>query len=215
MKLRPPTSSFFLLAFSLTIPFTTAILPVIGFGPGNKQDPFTSPELSMQNPHKSDKLPTFQSADDQPMVSDKLSVQRDVSIFADIVRGVPNVLERLEDKNLNTTVLAPLNSAMARLPRKPWEDPDPENNVQGAFAGLSGEKRAAANLERFAKAHMIPVSPFKENEKVQTLEGGTIWWSTEDGVPKIFPGGIPVKEIKLSVPNGQVWTLSGVVNYAR
>ncbi|KAJ6257827.1 hypothetical protein Dda_7616 [Drechslerella dactyloides] len=215
MKLRAPAS--LLLAFSLTLPLATALLPVIGFGPRNEQDPFDSPELRMQNPESSkpNNLPSSQAAGDVPIVSDSLSVQREVSIFAETVRGVHVVEERLDDKNLNTTVLAPLNSAMARLPRKPWEDPDPENNVQGAFAGLDGEKRAASNLERFAKAHMIPVSPFNENEKVQTLEGTTVWWSTVDGVPKIFPGGIPVKEIKRSVPNGQVWTIAGVINYAR
>ncbi|KAF3920872.1 hypothetical protein ABW21_db0205027 [Orbilia brochopaga] len=213
MKFRAPAS--LLLAFFLSLSFTTAILPVVGFGEGNEQDPFDSPELRMQHPQKDTNLPTYQAADETAMVSDKLSVKRDVSIFADIVRGVSSVIERLEDKNLNTTVLAPLNSAMAQLPRKPWEDPDPDNNVQGAFSGLSGEKRAAANLERFAKAHMIPVSPFNENEKVQTLEGETIWWAMEDGVAKIFPGGIEVKEIMVSVPNGQVWTLTKVVNYSR
>ncbi|KAF3092678.1 hypothetical protein TWF706_008980 [Orbilia oligospora] len=150
-----------------------------------------------------------------PIVSDALSVQRDVSIFSEIVRGLTNhqILDRLEDKGQNTTVLAPLNSAMRALPRKPWEDPDPRNNVEGAFFGHEGEKKAAANLERFVKAHVVPVSPFKENEKVQTLEGTTVWWTTENGITKLYPGGIEVKEVKNPVPNGQIWTLKGVVPY--
>ncbi|EWC45181.1 hypothetical protein DRE_06069 [Drechslerella stenobrocha 248] len=202
-------SSSRLLVFSLLgSSIASALLPAIGFGRNNQQDPFSSPELNMDKSHKGE------PPADVPIVSDSLSVQRDVSIFADILRGVSSAIERLENKGINTTVLAPLNSVMARLPRKPWEDPDPSNNVEGAFAGLDGENRAAANLERFVKAHMIPVSPFKENEKVDTLGGTTIWWSTENGVTKIFPGGIEVKEVKNSVPNGQVWTLTGVINYS-
>ncbi|KAF3905583.1 hypothetical protein AA313_de0208277 [Arthrobotrys entomopaga] len=211
MKCRLLPSSTALVAFLLAgfyLSLVTAILPVIGWGSREQpQNPFA--EIHMET---SKKVPP--GSKDAPIVSDALSVQRDVSIFSDIVRGSSAVVQRLEDFSLNTTVLAPLNSAMKALPRKPWEDPDPENNFQGAFAGLDGEKRAAANLERFVKAHMIPVSPFKENEKVQTLEGYTIWWSTENGVVKIFPGGIEVKEVKNSVPNGQIWTLTGVINYA-
>ncbi|EPS44647.1 hypothetical protein H072_1358 [Dactylellina haptotyla CBS 200.50] len=201
----PALLAFFLSSFFFSS-LAAAILPVTGWGsPDSPQEPFQD----MASAHKSAAGPQ-----DAPIVSDALSVQRDVSIFSDIVRGAASVYERLEDFGLNTTVLAPLNSAMRALPRKPWEDPNPDNNVQGAFAGLPGEKKAAENLERFVKAHMVPVSPFPENEKVQTLEGVTVWWTTENGITKIFPGGIEVKEVKGSVPNGQIWTLTGVINYA-
>ncbi|KAF3919723.1 hypothetical protein ABW20_dc0106990 [Dactylellina cionopaga] len=194
--------------FLLTFSFAAALLPVTGWGPSDRpQEPFLDMEAPQRGP------PTPQDTGG-PIVSDALSVQRDVSIFSEFVRGATSVLQRLEDSNLNTTVLAPLNSAIKALPRKPWEDPDMGNNVEGKFAGLDGEKRAAENLERFVKAHMIPVSPFNENEKVQTLEGVTVWWTTENGITKIYPGGIEVKEVKNSVPNGQVWTLTRVINYA-
>ncbi|KAK6541159.1 hypothetical protein TWF694_008530 [Orbilia ellipsospora] len=208
LPLLPSSTALVALSLAFYISLVAAILPVVGWGSREKpQNPFA--EIPMEAQKKLSPSPK-----DVPIVSDALSVQRDVSIFSDIVRGSSGIVQRLEDLSLNTTVLAPLNSAMKALPRKPWEDPDPENNFQGAFAGLDGEKRAAANLERFVKAHMIPVSPFKENEKVQTLEGYTIWWSTVNGVVKIFPGGIEVKEVKNSVPNGQIWTLTSVINYA-
>ncbi|KAK6330270.1 hypothetical protein TWF730_004765 [Orbilia blumenaviensis] len=198
-----------LLAFAFFIvSFAAAILPVNNFGPSrNPQDPFIDMDNSQNNPMQNT---------GGPIVSDALSVQRDVSIFSEMVRGLTDhqVLGRLEDKGQNTTVLAPLNSAMRSLPRKPWEDPDPRNNVEGAFLGHDGEKRAAENLERFVKAHIVPVSPFKENERVQTLEGVTVWWTTENGITKLYPGGIQVKEVKSPVPNGQIWTLAGVVPYA-
>ncbi|KAF3136468.1 hypothetical protein TWF569_009460 [Orbilia oligospora] len=196
------TFAFFIVSFAV------AVLPVTNFGPSkNPQNPFVDMDNSQNNPMTGDS--------GVPIVSDALSVQRDVSIFSEIVRGLTNhqILDRLEDKGQNTTVLAPLNSAMRALPRKPWEDPDPRNNVEGAFFGHEGEKKAAANLERFVKAHVVPVSPFKENEKVQTLEGTTVWWTTENGITKLYPGGIEVKEVKNPVPNGQIWTLKGVVPY--
>ncbi|KAK6504050.1 hypothetical protein TWF506_002265 [Arthrobotrys conoides] len=200
-------STLVTLAFFI-VSFAAAVLPVANFGPSkNPQNPFIDMDNSQNNPMTGDA--------GVPIVSDALSVQRDVSIFSEIVRGLTNhqILDRLEDKSQNTTVLAPLNSAMRALPRKPWEDPDPRNNVEGAFFGHEGEKKAAANLERFVKAHVIPVSPFKENEKVQTLEGTTVWWTTENGITKLYPGGIEVKEVKNPVPNGQIWTLKGVVPY--
>ncbi|KAK6505422.1 hypothetical protein TWF481_007325 [Arthrobotrys musiformis] len=198
---------FFITSFQFI--FAVAILPVVDFGPTkNPQNPFIDMDNSQDNP--------MVKSGSGPIVSDALSVQRDVSIFSDIVRGLSDhqIVDRLEDKSQNTTVLAPLNSAVKALPRKPWEDPDPRNNVEGAFFGDDGEKKAAANLERFVKAHIVPVSPFKENEKVQTLEGVTVWWTTENGITKLYPGGIEVKEVKSPVPNGQIWILTGVVPYA-
>ncbi|KAK6533091.1 hypothetical protein TWF281_007250 [Arthrobotrys megalospora] len=207
MRCQFALPTLFAFAFFI-LSLAAAVLPVTDFGPSkNPQNPFIDMDNSQNNP-------MIQDAGG-PIVSDALSVQRDVSIFSEIVRGLTNhqILDRLEDKGQNTTVLAPQNSAMKALPRKPWEDPDPRNNVEGAFLGHDGEKRAAANLERFVRAHIIPVSPFKENEKVQTLEGVTVWWTTENGITKLYPGGIEVKEVKNPVPNGQIWTLTGVVQY--
>lgn len=92
------------------------------------------------------------------------------------------VAQRLEDNHQNTTVLAPLNSAIAGLDRKPWEDPK-EYAAFGAqvYEGKDGEDRAQSNLRRFVESHVVPVSPWKEGEKVQTVAGQEVWWETKDG----------------------------------
>lgn len=69
------------------------------------------------------------------------------------------------------------------LPRKPWEDPkDYDKLGADAYEGVPGEERAQKNLKRFVEAHVVPVSPWKEGEKVDTLTGGKVWWENKDGV---------------------------------
>ena len=52
-------------------------------------------------------------------ISDVIGKERIISIFAGFTRDVESVSKRLNDNERNTTVLAPLNSAMQKLPRKP------------------------------------------------------------------------------------------------
>lgn len=66
------------------------------------------------------------------------------------------------------------------LPRKPWEDRDEEAGEE-RFDGQRGEERAKGNMRRFVEAHVVPVSPWREGEKVKTLEGGEVWWETKEG----------------------------------
>jgi len=40
-------------------------------------------------------------------------------------------------------------------------------------------------LRRFVEAHVVPVSPWKEGEKVKTLAGGEVWWESKDGVKMV------------------------------
>ena len=85
----------------------------------------------------------------------------------------------------NLTVLAPQDDAVKRLPRKPWEDPADYDKfgVEEAYAGQVGVDRAQKNLRRFVEAHVVPVSPWKEGDKVKRFsgEGGEIWWESKDG----------------------------------
>lgn len=83
---------------------------------------------------------------------------------------------------MNTTILAPLNSAIMALPRKPWEDRDEEGG--GVRAGGDENEKAKGNLKRFVEAHVVPVSPWSEGEegKMEALQGGKIWWEEKDGV---------------------------------
>ena len=112
------------------------------------------------------------------IISDVIGKQRSINIFAGFTRDLAEVSQRLENGLQNTTVLAPLNSEMQKLPRKPWEDPDDRAE---AFYGADGDARAQENLKRFVGAHIIPRSPWKEGEKVKTIGGGTLWWESKDG----------------------------------
>lgn len=110
------------------------------------------------------------------------------------------------------------------LPRKPWENKEGQGE---------DEERAKENLRRFVEAHVVPVSPWKEGVKVETLAGGEIWWEEKDGkrvvslrtlgevfewmanlCVQIQPGGIAVSAVASTVYNGEVWILKGVRNYA-
>lgn len=131
-----------------------------------------------------------------PMLSDVISIDRAISIFSGLTRSVEGVETRLEDAGQNTTVLAPGNTFIQQLPRKPWEDPDDEElaRTQGIdsaelYRGDSGEDRAARNLRRFVEAHLIGISPWnkgKENE-IKTLEGKSVWWDDDGSVRKVKP----------------------------
>ena len=92
------------------------------------------------------------------------------------------ISKRLDDPEQNTTVLAPLNSALQKLPRKPWENPkDYDEMGAEAYEEQSGEDRATSNLRHFVEAHSIPVSPWKEGEKTNSLRGEKVWWEEKDG----------------------------------
>jgi hypothetical protein len=116
------------------------------------------------------------------IISDVIQLDQSINIFAGFTRDIEPVAKRLEDGSRNTTVLAPLNSAVKALPRKPWEDPrDYAALGMNAYAGSDGEDRAHRNLRRFVEAHIIPTSPWAEGEKIESLGGGKIWWETKNG----------------------------------
>ncbi|KAH0172549.1 hypothetical protein KCU67_g1690, partial [Aureobasidium melanogenum] len=86
-------------------------------------------------------------------ISDVLGRERNINIFAGFTRDIESVSRRLEAGSHNTTLLAPLNSAITKLPRKPWEDPQDYAALgQNAYDGQSGEDRAHKNLRRFVEA---------------------------------------------------------------
>ena len=115
-------------------------------------------------------------------ISDVIGKERVINIFAGFTRDIDSISKRLDDNDQNTTVLAPLNSELQKLPRKPWEDPDDYNELGAkAYQGQSGEDRAQRNLRRFVEAHVVPVSPWKEGEKVDSIGGGKLWWEEKDG----------------------------------
>ncbi|KAI1375375.1 hypothetical protein F4677DRAFT_422642 [Hypoxylon crocopeplum] len=151
------------------------------------------------------------------LISDVMGRDRSINIFAGFARDVAPISSRLDDSSENSTVLAPLNSAVEKLPRKPWEDPkDYDALGANAYEGGDGQDRAHRNLRRFVEAHVVPVSPWPEKEKVKSLLDGDreIWWEMRDGVKVIQPDDIEVDSVAGRVGNGELWIVKGVRNYA-
>ena len=152
----------------------------------NKQAPQVN-EQPLMMPHKGDDRAA-------PMLNDIISIDRAISIFSGLTRSVEEVGARLEDESENTTVLAPKNTVITNLPRKPWEDPhdEAEASAKGTvseelYRGESGEDRAAGNLRRFVEAHLVGTSPWQKGKanQVKTLQGKTLWWEEDGGVRKV------------------------------
>ena len=162
-------------------------------------------------------------------ISDILPSQRQINIFAQLTRDISSLTSRLESSlpSSNTTLLAPLNSVMQALPRKPWEDrPDDSGSVKAQWS----EDKASENLRRFVLEHVVGVSPWEEGKEnaMQTLwseENGDvksrkIWWERRSGGSDggeerkvIMPGEIVVDRVVGRVGNGEIWSLKGVINY--
>lgn len=164
------------------------------------------------------------------ILSDVMGRDRSINIFAGLVRDVESASRRLDDAARNSTVLAPLNSAMEKMPRKPWEDPrDYDTLGTDAYEGDEGWERAQRNIRRFVEAHVVPTNPWREGEKIKAMGGeGDIWWEEKDGVKvvslpgylvrraatcgtgkltdglQIQPGNLEVASVASSVQNGQL-----------
>ncbi len=127
------------------------------------------------------------------ILSDVMGRDRSINIFAGLVRDIESVSRRLDDSSKNSTVLAPLNSAVEKLPRKPWEDPRDYSALGAdAYEGEDGQERAQRNLRRFVEAHVLPVSPWQAGEKVKPLgDDQNIWWEEKDGTRVVGISFIP------------------------
>lgn len=169
------------------------------------------------------------------IVSDILAKTPRINVFSSLTRDFDPVISRLNDNTQNTTVLAPLNSVISDLPRKPWEDPEDYERYGevNAYKGSDGQERAKRNLLRFVQAHLVPASPWAEGEEVATVGGGKVKWIKEgdkifvsdpqnwslngfqltQSLQQIEPGHIEVDTLASQVSNGEVWVLKGVINY--
>ncbi|KAG2412087.1 FAS1 domain-containing protein precursor [Aspergillus terreus] len=153
--------------------------------------------------------------DDNPVIADVLPRTRGINIFAGLTRDFESVESRLNDAKHNITVLAPRNSAIQGLPRKPWENPDDyaQFGEAAAYEGQDGQDRAKRNLKRFVDAHIVTTSPWAEGEEAETLGGDTLRWTKDGEKIYIQPGNIEVDSVAEKVSNGEVWVLNGVINY--
>lgn len=186
------------------------------------QSPMTQP--STDRPDSSEPAGASDGNSDLT-ISDILPTARQINIFASLTRDVSSLNSRLEGSigSSNTTLLAPLNSAMSNLPRKPWEDRPNDNS---GVSAASNEDKAAKNLKQFVLEHAVGVSPWTEGEKVKTLwaeetgGNGEIWWERRGGGSDgqeakkvIMPGEIVVDKVVGRVGNGEIWALKGALNY--
>jgi hypothetical protein len=169
---------------SFIYPLLTASLAVTAFS--QQQQPMADKNLGPAMPPNQKSPSTSAPTDgDTVILSDVLGNDRSINIFAGFTRDFATISQRFEDSSLNTTIMAPLNSAIMSLPRKPWEYPEDYDKLgSDAYEGEPGEERAQRNLRRFVEAHVVPVSPWKEGEKIKTLEGAEVWWESKDGVKK-------------------------------
>lgn len=150
-------------------------------------------------------------------LGDILGSQRALTTFASLTRLEESTTTLLDDLATNTTVLAPLNSAIEALPRKPWEDAR-EYAVHGAQAydGSGGQDRAARNLRHFVDAHLVACNPWEEGVRAKTLGGRVVWWEwkkqtgDDDGDRKriIMPDKVLVDRVASQVANGELVSLN-------
>ncbi|KAK3187497.1 hypothetical protein K4F52_003846 [Lecanicillium sp. MT-2017a] len=161
--------------------------------------------------------PSFSDHPVQPKVrlGDTLGSNRALTTFSSLARKEESIESLLVSTTDNTTVLAPVNSAVEALPRKPWEDPrDVQAYGAQAYDGSGGKDRADQNLRRFVEAHLVTRSPWRKDTKAKTVGGREIWWEEKDGKMVIMPDEVEVDKVAIEVANGQLWILKGVLNYA-
>ncbi|KAM0700781.1 hypothetical protein Q7P35_012502 [Cladosporium inversicolor] len=180
----------------------------------DRQEAIMNPGIQLPTKEGQDGPPSTSPPNDV-ILSDVIGSQRNINVFASFTRDISSVSSRLDSASLNTTVLAPTNSALSALPRKPWEDPEDYAKLGAeAYSGKDGEDRAHRNLRRFTEAHVVFASPWKEGEKAERMGGGELWWESKDGKTLIQPGNVEVERVASKVANGEVWVLKDVLNYA-
>ncbi|KAJ4346271.1 hypothetical protein N0V95_005536 [Ascochyta clinopodiicola] len=166
--------------------------------------------ISQQSPLQEHVMPPTNDMSSGVIISDVIGKAQSIAIFSGLIRDIDAVSGRLGNAAQNATVLAPDNTAMKNLKRKPWEDPEDYNEFgTEAYKGSSGSDRAHSNMERFVKKHIVPESPWEEGKKTKTLAGNEVWWEFRDGQKTIQPDNIQVASVADKVANGEIWVLGG------
>ncbi|KPM45894.1 hypothetical protein AK830_g731 [Neonectria ditissima] len=206
-----------LLFLSTLVALTTAHIPQQA---PLKSQPASRPPLNGHLPVMADKNDDAGKKDasgsGQPSVAiaDVLGSQRSITTFSSFVRLDPSTEGLLNNLDANTTVLAPLNSAIEALPRKPWEDPREYNRLgPKAYSGDDGQERARKNMLRFVEEHLVAGSPWAQDDKAETVTGKQVWWVEKDGKRFVMPDDVEVERVASQVANGEVWIIKGVLNY--
>jgi len=161
-------------------------------------------------------------------LTDVLPSHPSISIFASLARTTNSLTSLLSSQPPsspsthphNITILAPSNSALASLPRKPWEQPsDYAAFGTSAYEGADGEGRAQRNREGFVRAHIVVGELGVGMKKARTLRDTEVWVEEREGDSEggkrtlVMPGGVEVQRVAEKVGDGEVWILDGVLNY--
>ncbi|KAG5915388.1 hypothetical protein E4U42_008096 [Claviceps africana] len=207
--------------------------PGPGPGPGRPSPPAqapdpgpvpaaTIPKIKLRNPSSPAPSPDTHASHDKyapkPQTSvslaDTIGPNRSISSFSSFTRLNPATARLLDDLTARMTLLAPLNSAIDHLPRKPWQPPPDDQDHPGH--DVDAQDRARNNLDRFVRAHILMgTAPWEEGVQAETLTGGRpIWWEArDDGVRVVCPDGIEVERVAARVANGELWIVKGVLDY--
>ncbi|KAK9329675.1 hypothetical protein V1520DRAFT_342753 [Lipomyces starkeyi] len=150
----------------------------------------------------------------QLLMTDALGIDREISIFASLVRQVEGLMWRLQDRSENTLVLAPTNEAMQALKRKPWEDEETTEHSDP----IDEERRAMENIARFVLSHVVNDYGFDApGEKKKCGAGVSDLWYESAGDHMVVHAEKKSGEVKANVVktegtgNGQVWTVDDVL----
>ena len=141
------------------------------------------------------------STSSSPSLTDLLTRSKS-SIFYGYIRESTSISTRLANPLEKTTILAPLNSAILSLARKPHQGPPEsvEGHVEGYAGSREDEQDRADYLENWIKRHMIEGKvDFAEGREYETLhDGEKVSFVKGDGVVKykVMPGDVEVVEIE-------------------
>lgn len=159
----------------------------------------------------------FKMSDQQALkISDVVGRSRQVGLFTRLLQQYESISARLQDSRMKSTILAPSNAELTKLPHKPWENAG-DYEARGTFVfsnDATSEIRAQHNSNEFVARHVVPHSPWIAGQKTRTLAGTTIWYEETDGKKIIKPDDIEVTEITDQVGNGQIWVIQGTLKGA-
>ena len=140
--------------------------------------------------------------------------------MSDYALGVNDIARRLTDLSARTLVLAPVNSAIVAMPRKPWlgdaSTASEKLLVNGqAYQTTKDEASAEKNIARFVADHIVPDYPIAVGSKVKTLSGHvlTLVVDDKDGSKYVeIADGRRYKVLSTKeASNGAIWVLDGVL----
>ncbi|KAH8929169.1 hypothetical protein BT69DRAFT_1292815 [Atractiella rhizophila] len=110
-----------------------------------------------------------------PNLQDILTIERRGNIFYDYLREFKDVVSRISDSTLLSTVIVPINHAIIALPRKPHQGPPSRSGTED-MPQIQKEEENKKYLEEWVKVHVIPgqVEDIEEKREYETLQGRNI-----------------------------------------